>query len=271
MIRTENRGWRSPAFAAAAIALVLVAVLLAPRPADANPTFARMTGHTCAVCHVPAQEPLLNATGQEFKSCGFSFCKGPPSAAAQPVPQPPSPAPIAPALPKGTVSWSTHANLAIHCGPNGCISGGPGCDTQAVGGQCSFPKAQAQALCGAHPACVAVTCNPGRNDCQARDTAVLTATPGFTSYITWTRYSDLAVNCGPNGCLSAGPGCDTQAVGGQCSLPKGEATALCATLPGCVAVNCNSSRNDCQARNTTRLEPWKGMDSYIKGRPGAPK
>ena len=74
--------------ATAAILAVSIA-LLVPRPADANPTFARMTGHTCAVCHVPAQEPLLNPTGQEFKGCGFSFCKGPPSAAVQPSrPQP---------------------------------------------------------------------------------------------------------------------------------------------------------------------------------------
>jgi hypothetical protein len=76
-------------------------IVLGVRPAEANPTFARMTGHTCAVCHVPAQEPLLNATGNEFKSCGYSFCKGPPSADAQPVapsrPQPrPQPA-VAPA------------------------------------------------------------------------------------------------------------------------------------------------------------------------------
>jgi uncharacterized protein YecT (DUF1311 family) len=73
---------------AAMVALSIGAIVLATGPSHANPTFARMTGHTCAVCHVPAQEPLLNPTGQEFKGCGFSFCKGPPSAAVQPVPQP---------------------------------------------------------------------------------------------------------------------------------------------------------------------------------------
>jgi hypothetical protein len=75
---------------AAALAASLV---LMPRPAAANPTFARMTGHTCAVCHVPAQEPRLNPTGEEFKSCGFSFCKGPPAATARPEP---APAPVQP-------------------------------------------------------------------------------------------------------------------------------------------------------------------------------
>jgi hypothetical protein len=69
-----------------ALTLGIVAQLTAP-PAKANPALARMTGHTCAVCHVPAQEPLLNATGNEFKSCGFSFCKGPPSPEAEPFPQ----------------------------------------------------------------------------------------------------------------------------------------------------------------------------------------
>lgn len=89
MIRKTNSAF--PAAAAAAFALA--AIVLTPPPAEANPTFARMTGHTCAVCHVPAQEPLLNPTGQEFKSCGFSFCKGPPAANVQPMPPAPAPAP----------------------------------------------------------------------------------------------------------------------------------------------------------------------------------
>jgi uncharacterized protein YecT (DUF1311 family) len=73
---------------AAMVALSMAAIVLATGPSHANPTFARMTGHTCAVCHVPAQEPLLNPTGQEFKGCGFSFCKGPPSADVRPAPRP---------------------------------------------------------------------------------------------------------------------------------------------------------------------------------------
>jgi Lysozyme inhibitor LprI len=89
---------RSMAFnvriSAAMVALSMAAIVFATGPSHANPTFARMTGHTCAVCHVPAQEPLLNPTGQEFKGCGFSFCKGPPSADVRPAPQPiPRPVP----------------------------------------------------------------------------------------------------------------------------------------------------------------------------------
>jgi hypothetical protein len=139
-----------------------------------------------------------------------------------------------------------------------------------VQGQCSFPRAQAQALCAGHPKCVAVTCNGGRNDCQARDSTVLTPLAGFTSLVMWTRHSGAAVNCGPNGCLAGagGPGCDTKAVNGQCSFPQAEATALCATLPGCAAVNCNPNRDDCQARDTTELTPGD-FTSYVKGRPDA--
>jgi hypothetical protein len=37
---------------------------------------ARMTGQTCSYCHVPAQEPELNARGRDFKDCGFRFCGG---------------------------------------------------------------------------------------------------------------------------------------------------------------------------------------------------
>jgi hypothetical protein len=95
---TYNVGMR-----ATMAALSMAAIVLATGPSHANPTFARMTGHTCAVCHVPAQEPLLNPTGQEFRGCGFSFCKGPPSAAAQPMPQP-MPQPVPRPVPQPTVS-----------------------------------------------------------------------------------------------------------------------------------------------------------------------
>lgn len=79
--------WR---LGAAGITLAIVAPLATP-PAEANPALARMTGHTSSVCHVPAQEPLLNPTGNEFKWCGFSFCKGPPATQAQPLPRPRQP------------------------------------------------------------------------------------------------------------------------------------------------------------------------------------
>lgn len=86
---------RNRAFGFGAMAAAVAIIGVAAQPAAANPTFARMTGHTCAVCHVPAQEPLLNRVGQEFKSCGFSFCKGPPPVApsVQPQPVPPRPQP----------------------------------------------------------------------------------------------------------------------------------------------------------------------------------
>ena len=87
---------RNRAFGFGAMAAAVAIISVAAQPAAANPTFARMTGHTCAVCHVPAQEPLLNRVGQEFKSCGFSFCKGPPPAAPSVQPQPVPPRPPAP-------------------------------------------------------------------------------------------------------------------------------------------------------------------------------
>jgi hypothetical protein len=38
-----------------------------------------------------------------------------------------------------------------------CVTGGPGCDGDSVPGECSFPRASANALCAAWPACVGVT------------------------------------------------------------------------------------------------------------------
>jgi hypothetical protein len=53
-----------------------------------------------------------------------------------------------------------------------------------VPGQCSFPRATAVDLCRAWPACVAVNCNNGRGDCQARGWLdQLDATPVFTSFV----------------------------------------------------------------------------------------
>lgn len=56
--------------------LALAGVFLMPQQVDANPAMARMTGQTCSYCHVPAQEPDLNARGRDFKDCGFRFCGG---------------------------------------------------------------------------------------------------------------------------------------------------------------------------------------------------
>lgn len=57
-------------------AVALAGVLLMPGQVEANPAMARMTGQTCSYCHVPAQEPELNARGRDFKDCGFRFCGG---------------------------------------------------------------------------------------------------------------------------------------------------------------------------------------------------
>jgi hypothetical protein len=56
--------------------LALAGVILMPASGQANPAMARMTGQTCSYCHVPAQEPELNARGRDFKDCGFRFCGG---------------------------------------------------------------------------------------------------------------------------------------------------------------------------------------------------
>jgi len=48
-----------------------------------------------------------------------------------------------------TPGWRAHVDQAVNCralsgGKYDCLASGPGCNTQAVPGQCSFPKAQAQ-------------------------------------------------------------------------------------------------------------------------------
>jgi hypothetical protein len=72
---------------------------------------------------------------------------------------------------------------AIHCRADGCISSGPGCDTTAVRGQCSFPRERAVELCKGHPQCVAVTCNLSRADCQARDVVTRAYMRGMKSKV----------------------------------------------------------------------------------------
>src|SRR5690349_1480718 len=121
--------------------------------------------------------------------------------------------------PQADGSW-LFPGEAINCVPGvSCIDSGPGCITPApVAGQCSFPAAQAVALCAQHPLCVAVMCNSARTDCQARSTLVRTGGwDGFTSIYVGPM-AGQAINC-PNGvCISDGPGCITPApVSGQCS------------------------------------------------------
>ncbi|TXH21687.1 MAG: hypothetical protein E6Q99_09685 [Elusimicrobia bacterium] len=151
---------------------------------------------------------------------------------------------------------------AAGCGPGGCIASGPGCDTSAVPGQCSFPRAQAVDLCSKHPQCIAVVCNQSRADCQARDTLERAPWRGMNSTLL-TRLDGQAILCGPGGCIASGPGCDTSAVPGQCSFPTGSALESCRKHPQCKAVVCNALRTDCQARDTTEHVPGSGFTSYI--------
>lgn len=72
------------AIGAITLALFALAIVL-PGASKANPAMARMTGKTCAACHVPAQEPRLNRYGQAFKDCGYRDCGG--SSRPAPMPQ----------------------------------------------------------------------------------------------------------------------------------------------------------------------------------------
>lgn len=74
---------------------------------------------------------------------------------------------------------------------------------------------------------------------------------------------DQAINCLPEGCINSGPGCDVSSVPGQCSFPKARAVEFCANHPQCVAINCNTTRNDCQARDSAKRDPWVGMKSMV--------
>ena len=71
----------------------------------------------------------------------------------------------------------------LRCGspanPGQCLASGPGCQPSTPAGQCAFPKAQAVALCRAHPQCQGVTCF-GRL-CFARQNANFVPDRGATS------------------------------------------------------------------------------------------
>lgn len=55
--------------------------------------------------------------------------------------------------------------------------------TKAVPGQCSYPKEHAVELCRENPDCVAVNCNTGRSDFQARATTQRTPWKGMVGII----------------------------------------------------------------------------------------
>ena len=66
----------------------------------------------------------------------------------------------------------------------GCLTGWPSCDNASVGGQCSWPAADAVAACAGWPACMGVTCNAARGDCQARGLPfALEPQAGFASVV----------------------------------------------------------------------------------------
>lgn len=82
------------------------------------------------------------------------------------------------------------AKKGLNCGVGGtqgpCISSGPGCGRSLPPGQCLFPKANAEALCRAHPQCVAVTCYGA--SCFARQNA---------NFVTDATATSIAVAKGP--------------------------------------------------------------------------
>lgn len=80
--------------------------------------------------------------------------------------------------------------------PLTCLTGFYACDNTSVPGQCSFPAATATQLCAQWPACVALNCNVGRGDCQARGSlAQVAASPYFHAFVKegWFPAPDLRV------------------------------------------------------------------------------
>ena len=86
-LRKLTKVFVAGAAGATTLMFLAVAMISLSDRSNANPAMARMTGRTCAECHVPAQEPRLNAFGQAFKSCGYRECNAPP-AARRPAPMP---------------------------------------------------------------------------------------------------------------------------------------------------------------------------------------
>ena len=62
----------------------------------------------------------------------------------------------------------------------------------------------------------------------------------------------LELPCAAAGCLTGYPSCGSS-VAGQCSWPRDTAVAECAKWALCAGVQCNPSRDDCQARDAASL------------------
>jgi hypothetical protein len=96
----------------------------------------------------------------------------------------------------GSSGFSQVNGTGVGCdAPLTCLTGFYLCDNTTVSGQCTFPRAQATEYCGLWSECAAVTCNDGRDDCQARSSAAELYSAGFTSYIKdgWFAYPNLRV------------------------------------------------------------------------------
>ena len=76
--------------------------------------------------------------------------------------------------------------------------------------------------------------------------------PSNTSSTFAGPFEQLAFNCpfvkGAFQCLTGFISCDNTTVEGQCSWPRAKAVQECAKWPLCLGVQCNPSRDDCQAR-----------------------
>ena len=111
----------------------------------------------------------------------------------------------------------------------GCLQDGPDCDNTTVTGQCSFPREFAVALCGAWPACVAVTCNGGAEWCQARGVVDFAPRQGFTTYVRSTAFPSLPLYPFAFG-LSYADLAATHLVVGSPSAALGDTVAVTATV-----------------------------------------
>lgn len=90
-------------------------------------------------------------------------------------------------------------------------------------------------------------------------------------------YANTEIHCqGANAdqCLQASPGtahgCDNATVVGQCSFPRARAVELCRAWPACAGVQCNTDRDDCQARAAPLRLGFMSASYNSSWRVGAP-
>ena len=103
---------------------------------------------------------------------------------------------FAPPRDPGPAGYTLLNGTAVGCADEQCLTGGLACNTTAVPGQCSFLRGQAAELCAAWPECLAYTCNPDSDYCQARGSLDQFISPStFASFIRggYTPYPQLRV------------------------------------------------------------------------------